>query len=246
MSGLFKSDAFTAVRNGNFRYFLGYRFFMTMATLMQSVIVSWHMYYLTHNVLWLGLIGLVEVIPQISISLFAGHYIDLWDRKKIVRNSTIILLIGSSILAIYSIESFHSFERLGIWPIFITIFLTGLSRGILMPAHTALLGQLVDKKDYANAATWSSANWQMGAVMGPALGGLIYGFFTITVAYSSIIFIYLISLYMISRVQIKHIINKALMADEDIFSRIREGIRFVLQSPELLGAFSLDMFSVLF
>ncbi len=246
MSGLFKSDAFTAVRNGNFRYFLGYRFFMTMATLMQSVIVSWHMYYLTHNVLWLGLIGLVEVIPQISISLFAGHYIDLWDRKKIVRNSTIILLIGSSILAIYSIESFHSFERLGIWPIFITIFLTGLSRGILMPAHTALLGQLVDKKDYANAATWSSANWQIGAVMGPALGGLIYGFSTNTVAYSSIIFIYFISLYMISRVQIKHIVNKALTADEDIFSRIREGIRFVLQSPELLGAFSLDMFAVLF
>jgi len=246
MSGLFKSDAFTAVRNGNFRYFLGYRFFMTMATLMQSVIVSWHMYYLTHNVLWLGLIGLVEVIPQISISLFAGHYIDLWNRKKIVQNSTVILLIGSSILALYSIESFHSFERLGIWPIFITIFLTGLSRGILMPAHTALLGQLVDKKDYANAATWSSANWQIGAVMGPALGGLIYGFSTITVAYSSIIFIYLVSLYMISRVQIKHIINKALTADEDIFSRIREGIRFVLQSPELLGAFSLDMFAVLF
>jgi len=217
-----------------------------MATLMQSVIVSWHMYYLTHNVLWLGLIGLVEVIPQISISLFAGHYIDLWNRKKIVRNSTIILLIGSSILAIYSLESFHSFERLGIWPIFITIFLTGLSRGILMPAHTALLGQLVDKKDYANAATWSSANWQIGAVMGPALGGLIYGFSTITVAYSSIIFIYFISLYMISRVQIKHIVNKALTADEDIFSRIREGIRFVLQSPELLGAFSLDMFAVLF
>lgn len=246
MSGLFKSDAFTAVRNSNFRYFLGYRFFMTMATLMQSVIVSWHMYYLTHNVLWLGLIGLVEVIPQISISLFAGHYIDLWNRKKIVQNSTIILLIGSSILALYSVESFHSFQRLGIWPIFITIFLTGLSRGILMPAHTALIGQLVDKKDYANAATWSSANWQIGAVMGPALGGLIYGFSTITVAYSSIIFIYFISLYMISRVQIKHIINKALTADEDIFSRLREGIRFVLKSPELLGAFSLDMFAVLF
>lgn len=246
MSGLFKSDAFTAVRNSNFRYFLGYRFFMTMATLMQSVIVSWHMYYLTHNVLWLGLIGLVEVIPQISISLFAGHYIDLWNRKKIVQNSTIILLIGSSILALYSVESFHSFQRLGIWPIFITIFLTGLSRGILMPAHTALIGQLVAKKDYANAATWSSANWQIGAVMGPALGGLIYGFSTITVAYSSIIFIYFISLYMISRVQIKHIVNKALTADEDIFSRIREGIRFVLKSPELLGAFSLDMFAVLF
>ena len=245
-SDLFRSNAFTAVRNSNFRYFLGYRFFMTMATLMQSVIVSWHMYFLTKNVIWLGMIGLVEVIPQISISLFAGHYIDLWDRKKIVQNSTVILLIGSSILAIYSIQSFHSFERLGIWPIFITIFLTGLSRGILMPAHTALIGQLVDKKDYANAATWSSANWQIGAVMGPALGGLIYGFSTITVAYCSIIGIYLVSLYMVSRVQIKHVIPTAQTADEDIFSRIREGIRFVLKSPELLGAFSLDMFAVLF
>ena len=214
---------------------------------MQSVIVSWHMYFLTKNVIWLGMIGLVEVIPQISISLFAGHYIDLWDRKKIVRNSTLILLLGSSILTLYSIESFHSYQRLGIWPIFVTIFLTGLSRGILMPAHTALIGQLVDKKDYANAATWSSANWQIGAVMGPAIGGLIYGFSTITVAYCSILAIYIISLYMISRVQIKHIIRAVQTAgDEDIFSRIREGIRFVMKSPQLLGAFSLDMFAVLF
>jgi len=171
----------------------------------------------------------------------------LWDRKKIVRNSTLILLLGSSILTLYSIESFHSYQRLGIWPIFVTIFLTGLSRGILMPAHTALIGQLVDKKDYANAATWSSANWQIGAVMGPAIGGLIYGFSTITVAYCSILAIYIISLYMISRVQIKHIIRAVQTAgDEDIFSRIREGIRFVMKSPQLLGAFSLDMFAVLF
>jgi len=244
---ILSADAFVAVRNSNFRYFLGYRFFMTMATLMQSVIVSWHMYFLTKNVLWLGLIGLVEVLPQISIALFAGHYIDLWDRKKIVFNSTFLLLLGSAILMAYSIESFHSFEHVGIWPIFITIFLTGLSRGILMPANTALLGQLVDKSQYANAATWSSATWQIAAVVGPAIGGLIYGFSTITVAYSSIFLLYLVSLFIFSRVQIKHIV-KAVVAgeEEDMFSRIREGIRFVVKSPELLGAFSLDMLAVLF
>jgi len=240
-------EAFIAVRNHNFRYFLGYRFFMTMATLMQSVIVSWHMYFLTKNVLWLGLIGLVEVLPQISIALFAGHYIDLWNRKKIVFNSTFLLLIGSGILMLYSIESFHSFEHLGIWPIFITIFLTGLSRGILMPANTALIGQLVDKSQYANAATWSSANWQVAAVVGPAIGGIIYGFSTITVAYSSIFILYLISMFIFNRVQIEHIVKVIIPgAEEDMFSRIREGIRFVVKSPELLGAFSLDMLAVLF
>jgi len=240
-------DAFTAVRNRNFRYFLGYRFFMTMATLMQSVIVSWHMYFLTKNVLWLGLIGLVEVLPQISIALFAGHYIDLWDRKKIVRNTTFLLLLGSAILMLYSIESFHSYELLGVWPIFVTIFLTGLSRGILMPANTALIGQLVDKRDYANAATWSSANWQIGAVVGPAIGGLIYGFSSITIAYSTIFLLYLISLFIFSSVKIEHIvIPKTDGEEEDMFSRIREGIRFVVKSPELMGAFSLDMLAVFF
>jgi len=240
-------DAFTAVRNRNFRYFLGYRFFMTMATLMQSVIVSWHMYFLTKNVLWLGLIGLVEVLPQISIALFAGHYIDLWDRKKIVRNTTFLLLLGSAILMLYSVESFHSFERLGVWPIFVTIFLTGLSRGILMPANTALIGQLVDKRDYANAATWSSANWQVGAVVGPAIGGLIYGFSSITIAYSAIFILYLISLFIFSSVKIEHIVIPPTDGEEeDMFSRIREGIRFVVKSPELMGAFSLDMLAVFF
>ena len=244
---ILSGEAFVAVRHRNFRYFLGYRFFMTMATLMQSVIVSWHMYFLTKNVLWLGLIGLVEVLPQISIALFAGHYIDLWNRKKIVANSTSLLLIGSAILLLYSIESFHSFEHLGVWPIFITIFLTGLSRGILMPANTALIGQLVDKSQYANAATWSSANWQVAAVVGPAIGGLIYGFSSITVAYSSIFILYLISLFIFNRVQITHVVRVVIPGEEeDMFSRIREGIRFVVKSPELLGAFSLDMLAVFF
>ena len=248
MLGKFLSgDAFIAVHNRNFSRFLGYRFFMTMATLMQSVIVGWHMYSLTKNVLWLGVIGLVEVLPQISIALFAGHYIDLWDRKKIVFNSTFLLLLGSAILMAYSIESFHSFEHFGTWPIFITIFLTGLSRGILMPANTALLGQLVDKSQYANAATWSSATWQIAAVVGPAIGGVIYGFSTVTVAYSSIFTLYLVSLFIFSQVQIKHIVVEVVPGEEeDIFSRIREGIAFVVKSPELLGAFSLDMLAVLF
>ena len=239
-------DAFTAIRNKNFRYFLSYRFFMTMATLMQSVIVSWHMYFLTKNVLWLGMIGLVEVVPQISIALFAGHYVDLWNKKKIVVYTTFLLLIGSAILTLYSIESFHSYQHLGIWPIFVTIFLTGLSRGILMPANTALIGQLVDKKDYANAATWNSANWQLAAVMGPAFGGLIYGFSSISIAYCSVFIIYLVSLGMISIVEIKHITASIQTREEEMFTRIREGIRFVIKSPELLGAFTMDMFAVLF
>jgi len=80
MKPLFTGKAFAVIHVKNFRFYLFYRNFMTMAALMQSVIVGWQVYDLTHNVLWLGFIGLVEVIPQVSISLFAGHYIDIWNR----------------------------------------------------------------------------------------------------------------------------------------------------------------------
>lgn len=246
LSILKTNDAFAVIRIKNFRYYLGYRFLMTMATLMQSVIVGWHIYILTKDVFLLGVIGLVEVIPQIAISLFAGHYIDLWNRKKIIRFTTILLLVGSLILFLFSLDSLQLFAKFGVIPIFVTIFLTGLSRGILMPAHAAILGHLVEPKLYANASTWNSTTWQTGAMMGPAFGGLIYAFWGIEAAYFSVFFLYLISFLLISGIQIHETISPIISGEEGIFKRIKEGIDFVLKTPELVGAFSLDMFAVLF
>ncbi len=217
---------------------------MTMASLMQSVIVGWQIYDISHNVLWLGFIGLVEVIPQVSISLFAGHYIDLWNRRKIVRYTTLILILGSLILLIYSSNTAYFTAKFGILPVFFTIFLTGLARGILGPAQVALLGQLVPRNLYANAATWNSANWQVAAVLGPAIGGMVYGFWGIIPAYSLVLGLYTLSFFMILFIKVgKHEVGET---TEGVFTRIRSGIDFVFKTPELLGAFTLDMFAVLF
>ncbi len=244
MKKWFASDAFAVMHIRNFRFYLFFRILMTMATLMQSVIVGWQIYDITHNVLWLGFIGLVEVIPQVSISLFAGHYIDLWNRRKIVNYTTLILIFGSAILLIYSSNAEYFTERFGIFPVFITIFLTGLSRGILQPAQVALMGQLVPRNLYANAATWNSANWQIAAVLGPAIGGMIYGFHGIIAAYSLVLVLYTLSFFMIMFV--KTGIHQVVGTTEGVFARIRGGIEFVFKTPELLGAFTLDMFAVLF
>jgi MFS family permease len=244
MKPWFSGEAFAVIHVKNFRFYLFYRNFMTMATIMQSVIVGWQVYDLTHNVLWLGLIGLVEVIPQVGISLFAGHYIDLWHRRKIVNYTTLLLILGSLILLIYSANAAFFTEKFGAFPIFITIFLTGLARGILNPAQVALMGQLIPRNLYANAATWNSANWQVAAVMGPAVGGLVYGFWGIVPAYSLVLVLYTLSFFMIMLVKVdKHEVIKTA---EGVFTRIRSGINFVFKTPELLGAFTLDMFAVLF
>jgi len=240
----FTGEAFAAVRVKNFRLYLLYRVFMTMAALMQSVIVGWQIYDLTHDVLWLGFIGLVEVIPQVTVSLFAGHYSDIWDRRKIIKYTSLLLILGAVILLIYSTDTAYFSHIFGIYPLFISIFLTGLARGILSPAQVALMGQLIPRKLYANAATWNSANWQMAAVMGPAIGGMVYGFLGIIPAYSLVLGLYSFSFFMLLFIKIeKHEVAKT---DEGVFSRIRSGVNFVFKTPELLGAFTLDMFAVLF
>ena len=244
MKSWFSDEAFAVIHVKNFRFYLFYRIFMTMASLMQSVIVGWQIYDISHNVLWLGFIGLVEVIPQVSISLFAGHYIDLWNRRKIVRYTTLILILGSLILLIYSSNTAYFTAKFGILPVFFTIFLTGLARGILGPAQVALLGQLVPRNLYANAATWNSANWQVAAVLGPAIGGMVYGFWGIIPAYSLVLGLYTLSFFMILFIKVgKH---EVVETTEGVFTRIRSGIDFVFKTPELLGAFTLDMFAVLF
>jgi Na+/melibiose symporter-like transporter len=120
---LFSNEAFTVVRNHNFRLFLAYRFFMTAAVLMQAVIVGWQLYDITKDPLSLGMIGLIEVIPQISIALFSGHFVDIWDRKKIIFRTSFLLLLGSALLLGSSLDSEYTRFLSGTMPIFITIFI---------------------------------------------------------------------------------------------------------------------------
>lgn len=238
-------NAVVVIKNRNFGLFLIYRSLVTMATLMQSVVVGWHIYKLTGSVFALGMIGLTEVIPQVSIALFAGHFIDLWDRKKIIASTTFLLMLGSALLVFYCVPAGAILSRQGVWPIFVTIALTGFSRGILAPAHNALLGQIVPKELYANAATWNSTTWQVAAVVGASLGGVIYGWAGGELpAYTTVFSLYVLSFVAISLIPSQ---GKVLLSThEGILVRIREGIQFVFNSPILLGAFALDMFAVLF
>ena len=93
-----KHDAYAGLRIKDFRLFLSFRFFMTIAAQMQSIIVGWQVYELTHDPFSLGLIGLAEAIPFISVALYSGHVADRFNRKKVILGFDLVFLVASSLL----------------------------------------------------------------------------------------------------------------------------------------------------
>ena len=237
-------DAYASLKVVDFRRFIYAKFFLTMAIQMQSVIVGWQIYQLTYDALALGAIGLAEAIPYISIALFAGHVADRVNRKKIILISTSIYLICSIGLLLISTSFHHMLAASGTYPIYLIIFITGLARGFFSPAQNALAAQLVPRELFGNASTWNSIIWQVAAVTGPAIGGLIYGFAGVGQAYTVVTVFTTFSLlfFAFTKKQPMPLRTKV----ENIRQSLSSGIKFVFQNQIILSSISLDMFAVFF
>ena len=217
---------------------------MTIAAQMQGIIVGWQVYELTHDPLSLGLIGLAEALPFISIALYSGHIADRFNRKKIILWFDLLFLFASGLLLLITYYKTGIIGKYGILPIYFCVAISGIARAFLYPATIALMAQLVPRSLYTNSSTWSSTIWQVAAITGPAIGGLLYGFFGVKVAYMAVIVSMLVSFLLLSNIRSRPI--PAIDEEETIMQRLANGIRFVFSNQLLLGAMALDMFAVLF
>ncbi len=238
-------DPYAALKLPNFRLFLAGRLSFTLALQIQAVIVSWQIFDITKNPLSLGLIGLAEAIPSITVALYAGHVADITSRKKIITTVLAILIFCSASLLFFTLdltpESLHN----KVIPIYTIIFISGAARGFLGPAVFSFMPQIIhDKKLYSNAVTWNSVLWQGGSVAGPALGGLIYAYFGVSASYATDFSLTLISLIVFSFIPSFPL--PEIPAKQSVIKSLKEGIRFVFSNQIILSAISLDLFAVLF
>lgn len=240
----FRNDAYAVWRIGSFRKFITGRFFLTFAIQMQSVIVGWQVYDLTHDPFSLGLIGLSEAIPFLLVALFAGHIADLFNRKFIIAITATAYVACAIVLLLMSYTMNSWYEAAGVLPLYIIIAVTGLARAFFYPAQSAYMAQIVPRNHYANSSTWNSTIWHIAAVSGPAAGGLIYGFAGIHAAFICVVFFSAISL--IFFFSSKSVPLPVRTSQEGIFTSLATGIKFVFSNQVLLGALALDMFGVLF
>ncbi|WP_159022199.1 MFS transporter [Formosa sp. L2A11] len=241
-----QKDPYAALRYKEFNIFLLVRFAMVFAWSMQFIVIEWEVYSITKNPLSLGIIGLMEVIPAVSMALFAGHIVDQSEKKSLLIKCILgfsVISFGLFLLTWPKVVGDLS-QNVVLYSIYFLVFLGGFVRSFLGPTIFSLLSLVVPKKLYPNAATWSSSVWQMGAVLGPALAGFSIHLIGVHWSMCLIVGFSITALIALTQISTKPILNPKI--GEPVMQSLKEGIKFVFDTKAILGAITLDMVAVLF
>lgn len=239
-------DPYAALRYPEFRNFVAAQFIFTVAILVQEVVISYYLYKITKDPLSLGLIGLFEAIPYISLALFGGYFADRKEKRTIIQMCYGIIIMCSLLLLWVTHPStehgFSIIEQRNF--IYLTVFFLGVARGFYGPTWSSLKPFLVAPEHYSNSASWSSQFWQTGSILGPASAGFLYSWIGLTNTLILVIVLFLIAFIFVSRISKKGV--QSIEKQTNVFNSLKEGIRFVTGNRILFYAILLDMFSVLF
>jgi MFS family permease len=230
-----KHDAYAALRIPAFRRYLLGGQLVHIGTAGQSLAIGWEMYSRTDEPLALGLVGLVQAIPMLLLTLPAGYLADILDRRKLMIASMVLTTATSVGLAAFS------YFQGSIAIMYILLFLDSCALRLGWPARAALLPLLVPRDDFESAIKWRTSLGQISGMVGPAVGGFVIAW-SLPAAYlisaaSTILFI-----FVLLSIDIPH---AARALPGRMWRQVGEGIAFVWRKKVLLGAISLDLFGVL-
>ncbi len=241
-----KTDPFAAMRIAEFRHLMMGRFSFIMGLRMLGTLVGWWIYELTNEPFAIGLIGLAEVIPAVSLSLYAGYIIDISEKRKLLLKGIGFYLVCALLLLLLS-TNFSTAQLSKNWVafgIYIVIFLTGIIRAFTGPTFGTMVASIVPKNHLQNATTWNQGIWLSASVTGHATVGFLIAFIGNTNSLIIICCMILIGLLFLNQLKSKPpLIERGVKTGID---SVKEGLIYVYQTKELLGALSLDLFAVFF
>lgn len=238
-------DAFAALRYRDFSIVTLNQFCLTLAILIQEIIVAYSLYKITKDPLTLGLIGLAEAIPFIALSLWGGYFADRFNKQTIMK----ICLFFAIPLPLVLWGLFHAYGLKHIelstlsWGVYAVIFGLGTIRGFYNPSATSLKPFLIPREIYANGATWTTIGWQSGVIIGPMLGGFMLAFLGRETSLISVAVLLSLCFLLVNLLS-KRTFPK--IETERVLKSLGEGFRFIAKTKIVLWAISLDLVSVLF
>jgi len=213
---------------------------------MLATLLGWWVYQLTKDPFSIGLIGLSEVIPAVSCALYAGHVIDMNEKKRLllICNYAYVILIGLLLIpAFYNVELHFTGHEITYY-IYGVIFLTGIARAFLGPIAPAMLPKIVKKENLSNAITLNQAVFLISSVSGHALGGFLIEGFGIKWTLVAVIVLIIIASLFFWQLNKQH--SEYKKESVNVVESMREGVSYIFKTKEILGALCLDMFAVLF
>ncbi|MCW5746452.1 MAG: MFS transporter [Alphaproteobacteria bacterium] len=223
-----------------FRLFLTSAAAASFAGRSLAVVIGFQVYQLTKDPLALGLLGLFEAIPAVSLALFGGYIADQFNRRSIALVTRIAQALCVLALTMVSLSG----AATSVAALYAVIFLAGIARGFADPAVSGLEAQIVPRAQAINAGVWLSSANQTAAVLGPAAAGFAYDGLGPVATYAAIATLYglcWLALLLLPRPPtVRH------GAREPMWQSIGAGVRFVFSSQIFLGAMALDLFAVLF
>ncbi len=239
-------DAFAAPRIPEFRNFLFGRFVFIMGLRMLGTLVGWWVYELTNDPFAIGLIGLSEVIPAVSLSLYAGHVIDISDKRTLMIRGVSLYFFAVLLLLMLSTRiSAEQFSKHTIvYCIYVIIFFTGVFRSFTGPTFNAMVGSIVPKSIIQNGTTWNQATWLTASVVGHATVGFLIAGIGNTGALIVVACLSFTGFLFLYRLKPKPPLNER--GEKKTLDSVKEGLDYVFKTKEVLGALSLDLFAVLF
>ncbi|MBP6178208.1 MAG: MFS transporter [Anaerolineales bacterium] len=237
-SNMERRDPYAALRFWDFRLLLTGRFITSFGTEMVSFAIGWELWLRTHSAFALGLVGLVQVVPVILLSLPAGHVADQYNRRRIVLISQ--LSTGMCALGL----AYLSYTQGPLPLVYLCLFGIGVARAFNDPASSTLVPETVPPHLFSSAATWTSSTWQLASIAGPAVAGLIAAFsgnvtsIYVFEAVGAVVFTLLLSMIRGRKIP--------LARKSATWSSLVEGFKFMRDTKVILAAITLDMFAVLF
>ncbi|HEY4935979.1 MAG TPA: MFS transporter, partial [Puia sp.] len=241
-----RSSPLDAMRIPEFRSLVIGRFIFIMGLRMMSTMVGWWIYNLTNAPLAIGIVGLSEFIPAVSLALYAGHVIDLSEKRKLILRGVGLYGLAAMLLLILSTALGTSNLHPHIVAIFIylIIFGTGIVRSFTGPVFSVMLAQVVPKNILQNAITWNTSAFLSASIAGHAIGGFLIAGLGNTGTMIVVVLLVFISFIVLTALKRKPALNER--GEKKTLESVKEGLSFVFRTKEILGAVSLDLFAVLF
>lgn len=218
---------------------------LTLAILIQEVLLSFYLYQLTHNPMMLGLVGLAEFLPFVLLSLWGGYIADRFNRQRILQLSfsSSIPLSGLLWLCFSSHQQQFLSDTLFLVAVYSIIFLFGCIRGIYSPCFNSLRPFLVPEKLYSNASTWTALCWQINAVLAPILAGLLLTHFGLNMTFMVVMILFVLGSLALWQLKAREFPQ---LAQCSVWLSLKEAVAFLRQSRVLFWAMLLDVSSVFF